>query len=93
MRVSARKSKAQARALVLAYSDPTAICGRSLLMTRAKKQSHRQRIARAERVGEEIGKIAKEKNISALVFDRGGNKYHGRVKAVADGARKAGIKL
>ncbi len=51
------------------------------------------RIVRAERVGERIAAFAKEKKISALVFDRGGYAYHGRVKAVAEGARKAGIQI
>ena len=51
------------------------------------------RVARAEQVGEQIATMAREKKISAFVFDRGGNKYHGRVKAVAEGARKAGIQL
>jgi len=44
-------------------------------------------------VGESIGKKAKDKGISEIVFDRGGYKYHGRVKAVADGARDAGLKF
>ena len=44
-------------------------------------------------VGESIGKKAKDKGISEIVFDRGGYKYHGRVKAVADGAREAGLKF
>ena len=51
------------------------------------------RVMRAERIGEEIGKLAIEKKISAFVFDRGGYAYHGRVKGVAEGARKAGIRL
>ena len=51
------------------------------------------RVARAERVGEQIAKEALAQKISAFVFDRGGNTYHGRVKAVAEGARKAGITL
>ena len=55
-----------------------------------KKES---RVASAQRVGEQIAKEALEKKISAFVFDRGGNTYHGRVKAVAEGARKAGITL
>ena len=42
----------------------------------------------AERVGKEIARLAKEKNISKVVFDRNGYIYHGRVKAVADGARE-----
>ena len=44
-------------------------------------------------VGESIGRKAKDKGISEIVFDRGGYKYHGRVKAVAEGAREAGLKF
>jgi large subunit ribosomal protein L18 len=45
------------------------------------------------KIGELIGKRMAEKNIKAVVFDRNGYKYHGVVKAVADGARKAGVRL
>ena len=44
-------------------------------------------------VGESIGRRAAEKGISEIVFDRGGYKYHGRIKAVAEGAREAGLKF
>lgn len=44
-------------------------------------------------VGKEIAKKALEKKISSVVFDRSGYRYHGRVKAVADGAREGGLKL
>jgi large subunit ribosomal protein L18 len=44
-------------------------------------------------IGEMLGKKALEKGISRVVFDRGGYKYHGRVKALADGARQAGLKF
>jgi large subunit ribosomal protein L18 len=44
-------------------------------------------------VGESIGRRAAEKGISEIVFDRGGHKYHGRIKAVAEGAREAGLKF
>ena len=43
------------------------------------------------KLGEEIGRRLKEKNITAVVFDRNGYLYHGVIQAVADGARKAGI--
>jgi len=44
-------------------------------------------------VGKEIARLAKEKNISSVIFDRNGYIYHGRVKAVADGAREAGLEF
>lgn len=47
----------------------------------------------AKAVGEAVGKKALEKGIETVVFDRSGYIYHGKVKAVADGAREAGLKL
>lgn len=52
-----------------------------------------KKIKKAERVGELLGEIIKNKSIAKVVFDRGGFKYHGRVKALAEGLRKAGIKF
>lgn len=49
--------------------------------------------AKARRVGELIAERAKAAGVEAVVFDRGGNKYHGRVAAVADGAREGGLVL
>jgi large subunit ribosomal protein L18 len=46
---------------------------------------------KAEKVGEELGKIALAKGIKQAAFDRGGYAYHGRVRALAEGARKAGL--
>ncbi len=48
---------------------------------------------KAKNVGLEIAKLAKEKKIETVVFDRNGYKYHGRVKAVAEGAREGGLKF
>ena len=45
----------------------------------------------AEKIGILAAEIAKKKNISQVVFDRGGFKYHGRVKALASAAREAGL--
>ena len=47
----------------------------------------------AGQLGEIIGKRLLEKNIKSVVFDRNGYLYHGIVKAMADGARKAGVKF
>ncbi|SKC48406.1 50S ribosomal protein L18 [Krasilnikoviella flava] len=49
--------------------------------------------AKARKVGELVASRAKAAGIESVVFDRGGNKYHGRVAAVADGAREAGLEL
>jgi large subunit ribosomal protein L18 len=49
--------------------------------------------AKARRVGELVAERAKAAGVAAVVFDRGGNQYHGRVAAVADGAREGGLSL
>jgi large subunit ribosomal protein L18 len=49
--------------------------------------------AKAKRVGELVAARAKDAGIEAVVFDRGGNKYHGRVAAIAEGAREGGLSL
>ena len=49
--------------------------------------------ARAREVGKLVAERAKEKGIAAVVFDRGGNRYHGRVAALADAAREAGLEF
>ena len=47
----------------------------------------------AQEIGEALANKAKEKKIKKVVFDRGGYKYHGRVEAVAKGARKGGLEF
>jgi large subunit ribosomal protein L18 len=49
--------------------------------------------AKAKKVGELVAERAKQAGIDSVVFDRGGNKYAGRVAAIADGAREAGLNL
>ena len=50
-------------------------------------------VAAAKAVGERLGERVKSAGIDSVVFDRGGFKYHGRVAAVADGARSAGLEF
>ena len=49
--------------------------------------------AKARKVGELVAERAKAAGVEAVVFDRGGNQYHGRVAAIADGAREGGLSL
>jgi len=58
--------------------------------TRRKKEG---KVGIAHEVGKLIAKKAREKGIKEVVFDRGGFKYHGRVKALAEGAREGGLKF
>ncbi len=50
-------------------------------------------VAGAKKIGALLAQKASEKQISQVVFDRGGWKYHGKVKALADAAREAGLKF
>ena len=67
-------------------------CTSTLTLKKAESGLHCN-IAGATRVGQEIARLAKEKNITKVVFDRNGYIYHGRVKAVADGAREGGLEF
>lgn len=57
------------------------------------KKSHKGNIETAKQVGGLIAKKAMEKGIKKVVFDRGGYPYHGRIKALADAAREAGLEF
>ena len=58
-----------------------------------KLEKNGANVAGAQAVGELVGKRALDAKIEAVVFDRGGYIYHGRVKALADGAREAGLRF
>ena len=58
-----------------------------------KPESENRRVEMAFTVGKLLAERAKAQGISSVVFDRGGYKYHGRVKAFAEGARKGGLEF
>ncbi|MCO5177398.1 MAG: 50S ribosomal protein L18 [Thermomicrobiales bacterium] len=75
-----------ARVTLVAASDTEADFASSL-------EGDTTKTDKAKIVGKLIGERAKEAGINTVVFDRGGYKYHGRVKALADGAREAGLEF
>lgn len=61
--------------------------------TIAAKRSTGKNIAAAVTLGKEIAVLAHKQKITSVVFDRGGNRYHGVIKALADAAREGGLKF
>lgn len=72
------------------YGDQV-VASSSTLDTQLKSELTGKKADKAFQVGKALALRAKEKNISDVAFDRAGYKYHGRVKALADGAREAGL--
>lgn len=67
--------------------------GKTLAAASDIKVKSGKKIERATAVGEELAKKALAKKIKKVTFDRNGFKYHGRVKALAEGARKGGLEF
>ena len=61
--------------------------------SRDMKEITGTKIEKSKQVGVALAKMAAEKGITSAVFDRGGFLYHGRVKAIADGAREGGLQF
>ena len=93
-RLAVHRTNANIYAQVIDDADAKTICSASTLDAefRATGKLGANKDA-AEFVGELIGKRAIEAGVTEVTFDRGGRIYHGRVKALADGARNAGLKF
>ncbi len=63
------------------------------ISTLQEKTAAQINVAAAQALGQKAAQLAQTKGISQVVFDRGGHKYNGRVKAIAEAARAAGIQL
>ncbi|SVA77379.1 uncharacterized protein METZ01_LOCUS130233 [marine metagenome] len=71
----------------------TLACSSTLEIQKSLKKIYSGNKDAAKAVGAEIAKKLLEKSISSVVFDRGGYVFHGRVQALAEGAREAGLKF
>jgi len=69
------------------------VAGRTLLTITSAEIDAGKKTEKSLEVGKRVAAKAKESGITKVVFDRGGYQYHGRVKAVADGARTGGLEF
>jgi large subunit ribosomal protein L18 len=93
-RLAVYRSQAHIYAQLIDDDAGRTLCAASSLdATLAAEKKKGGDVAAAKAVGALIAGRAKEKGLSAVVFDRGGFQYHGRVKALADAAREAGLKF
>ncbi|MBI3931833.1 MAG: 50S ribosomal protein L18 [Acidobacteria bacterium] len=93
-RLAVFRSQSHIYAQVINDEQGQTLCAASSLDEDVRgKEKRGSDVAAAKAVGALIATRAKEKGISAVVFDRGGFQYHGRVKALADAARENGLKF
>ncbi len=87
-RLTVHRSLTQIRAQVV--DDST---GKTLAAASTKEAKAKMTVEGAKKVGELLAKKAKDAGVTSVVFDRNAYKYHGRVKALADGAREGGLQF
>ena len=93
-RLAVFRSQAHIYAQVIDDGTGRTVCSASSLDETLKSDAKRgANVAAAKAVGSLIATRAKEKGVLAVVFDRGGFQYHGRIKALADAAREGGLKF
>ena len=93
-RLAVFRSQSHIYAQVIDDEAGRTLCAASSLDKELRADGKRgANVASAKKVGQLIASRAKEKGIEAVVFDRGGFQYHGRIKALADAARESGLKF
>lgn len=90
LRISVYRSLSNIYSQIIDDSTGVTVASYSSVILKDKK-GNKSEIAK--KVGIELGKIAKEKSIDSVFFDRGRYKYHGRIAALADGLRENGLKF
>ena len=76
-----------------AYSNEIKVTSKGDSDSKKEKKKVGAKVSEAFELGKLIAKKAHDKKITKVVFDRGGYRYHGRIKAIADGAREGGLKF
>ena len=80
-------------AQVIDDSTHTTLASASTIAKKGEEKKSGGNIAAAQEVGKLVAERAKEAGVTKVVFDRGGYLYHGRIKALADAAREAGLEF
>ena len=88
-----RSNKYVSAQLIDDEAGKTLLSASTRALAKEKKEKGENKVKQSEKIGETLAKKAVEKGIKEIIFDRGSYKYHGRVKSVAEAARKAGLKL
>ena len=91
-RISISKSLNNVSVQIIDDKDKKTLVSASSIEKEFKKNKMKK-IEKSNLIGEIVAKRAKEKNINEVYFDRGGYKYHGRIKALAETLRKNGLKF
>ena len=92
-RLNVYRSVSQIYAQLVDDQNGVTLLSASSLKGEKGKRSAGGNVAAAKAVGKAIAELAKTKGIAKVVFDRGGYLYHGRIKALADAAREAGLEF
>ena len=92
-RVSVFRSSKHIYAQAIDDSTSSTVATVSTLSEGVKESLEGNKTEEAKAVGAALAKVLKEKGIEQIIFDRNGYLYHGRVKALAEGAREAGLKF
>lgn len=93
-RLSVSKTNKHIYAQLIDDDKGVSIAGVGTLSEKNREGSVNKKSKQAAReIGRQIGELAKQKSIQAVIFDRGINKYHGLIAELADGAREAGLQF
>lgn len=93
-RLSVFRSLKKISAQLIDDDKRVTVCAASVDEVKEKKaDNYEAKMAQSFLTGKLLAEKAKKKNISKIIFDRGGYKYHGRVKALAEGARAGGLEF
>lgn len=94
-RVAVYKSLKQVYAQIIDDSKGVTIVSASTLSKDVEKEIHdaNSKVEKGKIVGKLLAQKAKDKGIETVVFDRSGYRYHGRIQAIAEGAREGGLKF